>query len=66
MTPAQFKEARLALGLSQSQMAALVQVKNARTIRKWESGESEISGPAIVALRYILRDAGLDNSVGGS
>jgi hypothetical protein len=29
-----------------------------RTIRRWEQGEQAISGPAWVALEYLLRDLG--------
>lgn len=39
MTPAEFKSARNALGLSLSQLARLLGV-NARTVRKWEADPS--------------------------
>lgn len=48
MTPAELKEARQSLGLSQSELAALCHVQSDRTIRKWESGERDIPGPIIV------------------
>lgn len=50
MTPNEFKAARTALGLSQSDLAALVQVQSDRTVRKWETGERDIPGPVIVLL----------------
>lgn len=54
-TPEGFREARRALGLSQSGCAEALGVKSARTIRKWEAGEKEIAGPAIVAMRLLLQ-----------
>ena len=56
-TPERLKEARRQLGLSQAALAAALRIKNARTIRKWEDGENDdISGPATVALEYMLGD----------
>lgn len=61
MTPEVFKNYRNLFGLSQSQMADLLGVKSDRTIRKWEDGENDIAGPAIVALGYMLRDGITDD-----
>ena len=55
MTPAKFKAARQALGLSQDAMARALLVKSGRTIRRWESGERDIPGPALVAVGYMLQ-----------
>lgn len=55
MTPAQFKEARQRLGLSQKGMADLLGVSGDRTVRKWEDGEREISPPVILLLKIILK-----------
>ena len=55
MTPAEFKSIRHGLGLSARAMARLLAVKNQRTIRKWESGTNNISGPAQILMR-LLRD----------
>lgn len=55
MTPAQFKEARHKLGLSQSAMAELLGVSSDRTIRKWEDGERDISAPVVLLVELILK-----------
>ena len=41
-----FQQARLTLGLTAADMAEALGVRDGRTIRKWESGESAIPGPA--------------------
>lgn len=56
MTPAEFKAARKALGLSANAMAEALKVSDGRTIRRWESGQRDIPGPAIVAVGYMLKD----------
>ena len=57
MTPREIKAAREKLGLTQQALAMALQVSSGRVIRGWESGEVSIPGPAIVALRFMLRDA---------
>lgn len=42
MTPAEFKQARQSLGLTLSQLAAILDV-DSRTIRKWEAPESALT-----------------------
>jgi DNA-binding transcriptional regulator YiaG len=56
MTPDDVKIARRTLGLSQSGLAALLRMgKNGeRQIRRWEDGETPISGPASVAIEALL------------
>ena len=44
------------MGLSQNGLAELLNVKNGRTIRKWESGENDIAGPAQVLLAILAFD----------
>ncbi len=56
MTPQEFKDARHALGLSAEGMAQALMVSSGRTIRRWESGQRDIPGPAIVAVRYMLKE----------
>ena len=51
-----FRRCREALGLSQAEIAAALNVSGGRTVRKWETGERAIPGPAWVALRYMLRE----------
>ena len=71
MLPNEFKAARRSLVLdehgaelynrpkgsrvSQSLMGEILGVKNSRTIRKWEDGENDISGPAIVIMKAISK-----------
>lgn len=58
MTPEQVKEVRLKLGLTQTQLAKRLRMKGngARQIRAWESGEAPITGPASLAIEYMLRE----------
>ena len=59
MTPQELKDARKRLGLTQSQLAAKLGLSEANgdnTVRKWEAGSREISGPVAVAIAYMLRD----------
>ena len=58
MTPDQIKEARLRLGLTQTQLAKRLRMKGdgARQIRAWESGEYPITGPASLAIEYMLKE----------
>ncbi|MEM7652404.1 MAG: helix-turn-helix domain-containing protein [Pseudomonadota bacterium] len=55
MSPKEFKEARHALGLSAKGMARALKVESGRTIRRWESGERDIPGPAIVAVQFMIK-----------
>jgi len=54
MTPTELKEARRKLGLSASKMADALRVSDGRTIRRWEAGDRDIPGPAIVAIEMML------------
>lgn len=56
MLPADFNAIRKRAGLTQSGLAARLRISDLRTIRKWEAGEREISGP--VSLLMELLDAG--------
>jgi len=55
MTPAEFKEARKRLCLSQAEMAEFLRLSDARVIRFYEAGAREISGPIQVAIAYRLK-----------
>lgn len=63
MTPAEVKEARLALGFSSQQKLAdalgLAGAWRKDTVRSWETGRVAISGPARLALRLMLKERGL-------
>lgn len=50
----------MTLGLTQTQLAKRLRMKGngARQIRAWERGEAQITGPATVAIEYMLREKG--------
>ena len=54
MTGAELTAAREALGLTPTQLAALVGVYGYRTVHKWESGACAVPGPVAVILRAML------------
>jgi DNA-binding transcriptional regulator YiaG len=54
MTGAEFKAARVAMGLTREQLAEALE-SDFRTIRRWENEERAIPGPARVALRLMLQ-----------
>ncbi len=56
MTPEEVKAARKSLGLSQRGLAAalLMGVNGERQVRRWEDGETPISGPVRVALHCLV------------
>lgn len=53
LTPEQVKHLRLQLGLSIAQLADRLRMTDIRTVRRWETGERPISGPASIALWYM-------------
>jgi hypothetical protein len=52
-----FKRCRKALGLSLNEMASALLIAGDRNIRRWEDEHHPVSGPAWVALEYMLREA---------
>lgn len=56
MTPAEVRQNRQALGLSARGLAEALRLGKGggRTVRRWESGEVPISGPAQVAIELML------------
>ena len=54
MTPAEFKSARHQLGLSANGLAKLFRVSDGRTVRRWEAGDRDIPGPAVVLMRWLI------------
>jgi transcriptional regulator with XRE-family HTH domain len=52
LTPAEFKQARKALGLSITALADAFSV-NERTVRRWEYGAIPIPGTAVLAMQYL-------------
>jgi len=53
MTPQQIQTIRKRAGLTQSGLAALLRVSDLRTIRRWESGDVPVSGPASILLELL-------------
>jgi DNA-binding transcriptional regulator YiaG len=56
MTPEEFRASRQILGLTADGMAQALRLgKNTgRTVRRWEAGESTISGPVALAVELLL------------
>lgn len=51
MTPEEFKQVRIALGLSQQKFADYLGIKNSRTIRRMESGDWPVSVRVVKILK---------------
>jgi DNA-binding transcriptional regulator YiaG len=54
MTPAQFKRARKMLGLSQPELAELLDIASDRTLRRWEADQLDIPGPVALVMELIM------------
>jgi DNA-binding transcriptional regulator YiaG len=56
MHPHEVRDARRALGLTQHELAVLLRMggDGKRSVRRWEAGDREISGPASVAIEALL------------
>jgi hypothetical protein len=52
-----FHRCRKAFGLSFSAMARALLIAGPRNLQRWENGRHPVSGPAWVALEYMLREA---------
>lgn len=59
MTPATLRTARKTLGLSANGLAQALRLGKGggRTVRRWEAGDTPISGPAQVAIEAMLEKA---------
>lgn len=57
MTPAELIAARKRLGLSTNGMAKALRLGKGggRTVRRWEAGDTPISGPASLAIELLLK-----------
>lgn len=53
MAPETVKEIREAAGLTQPGLAALLGISDKRTVRRWETGETPITGPARLVLEML-------------
>ena len=54
-----FREARIALGMTQTELAYRLGFADA-TLRRWEAGTRRVHPAATNLMRYFLRDAGLE------
>lgn len=57
MSPDEIRAARKALGLSTKGLAEALRLGKGggRTVRRWEAGDTPISGPAQVAIELMLQ-----------
>tara|TARA_Y100001963_G_scaffold27757_1_gene37755 strand:- start:845 stop:1054 length:210 start_codon:yes stop_codon:yes gene_type:complete len=53
MTPKEFKATRRDLGLSLAEVADAFRVESDRQVRRWETGERDIPGPAQVLMDLL-------------
>ncbi len=53
MTPAEFKQARQSLGLTQQGLADKLGIKLAK-LRNWEQGRNSISDEGCTAIKWLL------------
>lgn len=60
MSADDIKSARQRLGLTQQGLAEALRLgpNGERTVRRWEQGDVPVTGPASVAIEYMLRDSG--------
>jgi len=56
MTPDDFKEARWALNVNNTQLAEMLGASGSRIIRKWASGETPVPGPVSVLIMLAVDD----------
>jgi DNA-binding transcriptional regulator YiaG len=56
MTPAQFVQARAALGMTQRQLAEALRLgeDGGRAVRRWETGDRPVSGPVSLVIEALL------------
>lgn len=56
MTADEVRAARYMLGMTQDQLAKALRMggDGKRAVRRWESGDRHISGPASVAIEFML------------
>lgn len=63
MTPKEFRAIRRSLGLTQKGMAKAVRIADDRSIRGYEGGDRDISGPLTLCLDYIMAYGLLDRKI---
>ena len=55
MTAAEVHAIRARAGLTQSGLCVLLRISDKRTVRRWETGDVPVSGPASVVLEMLDR-----------
>lgn len=53
MTPNHIRTIRKKAGLSQAGLAAILRIKDIRTVRRWEKGVIPITGPASIIMEML-------------
>ena len=53
MSPHEIKAIRQRFGLTQSGLAGILRISDIRTIRRWETGDIPVSGPASIVLEMM-------------
>ena len=53
MTPAEIKSIRERAGLTQDQLAKLLRLSDSRTIRRYEDGSRQVSGPVAILMEML-------------
>ena len=56
MDPATVKAIRKEAGLSQSELARVLRISDVRAVRRWELGDSPVTGPVSIILELIDAD----------
>lgn len=56
MTPAELRAIRKSYGLTIRGLAALLRIRDEKTIRRWEKGDVPVSGPASIVLELMGAD----------
>lgn len=56
MTPAEIKAIRERARLTQAELADLLRISDRRTVRRWETGDVPVSGPASIILELMAAD----------
>ena len=51
------RASRAYLGITQQQLADKLLLSGARVVRRWEAGHVLVPGPAIVAIRFLLKES---------
>jgi DNA-binding transcriptional regulator YiaG len=53
VTSSEVKAIRHKVGLTQAELATLLRISDLRTVRRWETGEIAVSGPASIVLELL-------------